>query len=158
MPNWCKCELMIYSDDEKIWDYIKGKNGELDFAEIICPPNTPAYNDEFETSQSEIKHDPTFWYNWNVENWGTKWNAGDVIREDTRILFETAWSPPLPVIHRLGELFPNAVVGLQYREYGCGFEGEYIMSNGVLYYEDERSLPMDFETTMLEAYDKLEEE
>lgn len=40
----------------------------------------------------------TDWYRWNIDNWGTKWNAYDVeIYEDT-IVFYTAWAPPVQKI------------------------------------------------------------
>ena len=44
------------------------------------------------------------WYKWNCDNWGTKWNACDVVFNDCSIdndhkpsidyNFQTAWSPP----------------------------------------------------------------
>ena len=44
------------------------------------------------------------WYEWNVEMWGTKWNAYQLeIVSPTVVTFETAWSAPHPVIARLVE-------------------------------------------------------
>lgn len=42
------------------------------------------------------------WYDWNIENWNTKWNACncelDDHGKDCTIMFSTAWSFPTPVI------------------------------------------------------------
>src|SRR5688572_17984410 len=41
-------------------------------------------------------------YDWCCENWGTKWNAYDIVRRDydgrVCITFQTAWAPPRPII------------------------------------------------------------
>lgn len=70
------------------------------------------------------------WYAWANSNWGTKWNASDVIFEPQpgkrRIFysFNTAWSPPLPVFHTLGEKFPQHTISIHYYEGGVGFQGK----------------------------------
>lgn len=54
------------------------------------------------------------WYDWSIQNWGTKWNAQDteiVERNSERtgkelvIYFITAWSYPMEVLAKLGEKF-----------------------------------------------------
>jgi len=60
--------------------------------------------------------------------WGTKWNACNVsvATEGTGILhyhFDTAWSPPEPVISKMIEMFPELSFGLVYGEGGCDFSG-----------------------------------
>jgi hypothetical protein len=52
------------------------------------------------------KYGTDSWYEWNIENWGTKWDAGEVtmdrLDEKTlRAVFHTAWSPPEPIFERL---------------------------------------------------------
>lgn len=70
------------------------------------------------------------WYSWSVKNWGTKWGAYDFVEvnnepdiENYEIVFNTAWSPPVPVIEKLGELFPDLSFTLHYFEPGAGFAG-----------------------------------
>ena len=46
------------------------------------------------------------WYDWRNQNWGTKWPACDIeITQDDsdflEITFNTAWSPPEPIVHAL---------------------------------------------------------
>jgi hypothetical protein len=52
------------------------------------------------------------WYDWSLENWGVKWNAGGYyeIRNEPTCLefnFEAAWSHPEPVFHELARQFPD---------------------------------------------------
>ena len=50
------------------------------------------------------------WYNWSLDNWGTKWNSYDVeISDDYQFVFTfcTAWSFPEPIFERLAEMFPD---------------------------------------------------
>ncbi len=49
------------------------------------------------------------WYEWCIRNWGTKWNACDPdwCLEEGILYFQTAWSPPIPVIEALAEKYPD---------------------------------------------------
>jgi hypothetical protein len=49
------------------------------------------------------------WYEWRINNWGTKWNAYDFLETDdvSGVSFLTAWSAPHPVIEALAEMFPD---------------------------------------------------
>lgn len=51
-----------------------------------------------------------YWYDWNVANWGTKWNAysqEDYEKSDSQLAFETAWCYPEKVAKALSEKFPD---------------------------------------------------
>ena len=69
------------------------------------------------------------WYDWCVENWGTKWDVGgEVIDfEDTgdsvRLEFDTAWCPPNGIYEKLVEEFPDISISWFYREEGQQFAG-----------------------------------
>ena len=74
-------------------------------------------------------------YEWCLENWGTKWNAIEPTIEEsdlwrTIIKFRTAWSPPLPVIDKLAEMFPNVCFRLEYYERGMEFCGSVFWDEG----------------------------
>ncbi len=162
MPNWCENTLTVKIDnaDEVIKEITSEEN--LDFSLIVEVPDTPAYRNEYEVSQDEIRNDDTFWYDWNIKNWGTKWNASDSHIEwvdDSHfiIAFQTAWSPPTPIVYALSEKYPNAVVGLEYREYGMDFEGVLICQNGKTLVDESRDcLPVvDFDS--LEYYEERED-
>jgi hypothetical protein len=76
------------------------------------------------------------WWGWCVENWGTKWNAYSIGAwefgvNQAMIRFDTAWSPALPVIARLSELFPSLQFTLRYFDEGWGFAGEACFTAGI---------------------------
>jgi len=64
------------------------------------------------------KHPGRNWYDWNRANWGTKWGSYDT-QEPTRengsvtFRFQSAWSPPVPVIKALAGLFPDTEIMLE---------------------------------------------
>lgn len=55
------------------------------------------------------------WYDWSIDNWGTKWNSFgyDCITDNTNestdyaLMFCTAWSAPHPVIEELSQKYPD---------------------------------------------------
>ena len=64
---------------------------------------------------------------WCRANWGTKWNAYNIIREfrikSLFYSFQSAWSPPIPVITRLAQIFPQLRIKLKYFERGMAYKG-----------------------------------
>jgi len=87
------------------------------------------------------------WYNFRVNNWGTKWepntysfeaSASDKSNLDDGYIsigMDTAWTPPMGIIRKLSELFPEAEFRISYVEPGCCFMGEEHFSNGEQTYE-----------------------
>lgn len=63
------------------------------------------------------------WYDWQLSNWGTKWNAysisqvNDVKHGRVIYIFDTAWSSPDPVIKKLSTMFPELLIDV-----ACGGE------------------------------------
>lgn len=61
------------------------------------------------------------WYSWSVDNWGTKWNAGESYLDDTNnLVFETAWTMPLPIFLKLSEMFPDVTITVEYADEDIG--------------------------------------
>ena len=125
-------------------------NPVFSFWNIVKPTNMEAYNGpqpQVDLSK-DIAFDSDHWYDWNVRNWGTKWDVAvshDDEYPDTEELeymssgednwvvykFNTAWSPPAPAMEKLSALVPNCVVTLSYEEEtGWGGEAEFV--NGKL--------------------------
>ena len=74
------------------------------------------------------------WYDWSVNNWGTKWDAypasfHDANEDETINLFSTegkfytAWSPPTPIIRKLQKDYPDYEFTLKYVDEGWGYAG-----------------------------------
>ena len=96
--------------------------------------------------EEAMKFKGNFWYDFNVREWGTKWDVAvsdDNAYPDTELLehksegedqwlvyrFNTAWSPPAPAMEKLSALVPNCVVTLEFEE-ETGWGGEYEFVNG----------------------------
>ena len=73
------------------------------------------------------EHGVDNWYDWCIENWGTKWNCHTVEFEEDgnqlRYEFDTAWSPPEGIYWKLKELFPTVNISWFYREEGVEMAG-----------------------------------
>lgn len=72
----------------------------------------------------------TNWYDWSVDNWGTKWDAcsiDEVSSEDNlfEIRFDTAWSLPVPVLKALAQKYPHLGISGAFTEEDNQFEGEF---------------------------------
>lgn len=92
--------------------------------------------------ENEKKYGATTWYDWDIENWGTKWNAYDqMIKEGKtyiKFIFSTAWSIPIPIYEKLEKLGLDFEVKYADEDYGynCGIlkyingEKEYISMEG----------------------------
>lgn len=88
--------------------------------------------------QNLIDYGCTDWYDWNVSNWGTKWNACYVemrcdSADELGYYFETAWSAPSGVYEKLADLFPNLQIHVDYADEDLGNNcGTFDMSDGYL--------------------------
>jgi hypothetical protein len=93
---------------------------------------------------------------WCIENWGSKWGAYDgtkhedveilrpqenslrFIRDDQsnlrimRLSFLTAWSPITPVMEKLSEIYPSAIIKYSFSEEGNAFAGFEYFKGGKL--------------------------
>ena len=157
MPNICENELSIIADGDdqeallkKLTKRLESEDSEFDFNNLIPSPdwdNTPNEDGELPSEVEEIRNSngllvmsvkkfPTSgksderWFNWNCENWGTKWNAFDVTREVgeygdyVKYYFGTAWSAPKEILIALKEQYPDLQFNWFYRieEWeDCGF-------------------------------------
>jgi hypothetical protein len=143
MPNHCYNILTLTDNPPKTKSAIKkflskDEKGDefLDFNKIIkMPPALQITSSNADESTKEgkklkkqqdsnlEKYGYKDWYDWCVDNWGTKWNSYDVSINEDSIGFNTAWSPPTPVIIELAEKTGKDWT-LRYSEPGCDFCGE----------------------------------
>jgi hypothetical protein len=109
MPNHVTnaIEFATQEDFELAKTKLTNEDGYVDF-ELLVPTPLNVYLGN--TSREDDQDFGQFtWYAWNRENWGTKWNAYDTeVEEELRIIrFDTAWSPPYPIIVALSRHVPN---------------------------------------------------
>lgn len=85
------------------------------------------------------KYGAPTWYEWCVENWGTKWNAYDFVRsfEPNTIIFHTAWSCALNVIKQLSKMYPDITFTYRWADEDFGTNvGECTFTNGVMLHKN----------------------
>ncbi len=150
MPNWCECDLYVRGKEDRVEEFLRfaaGPESAFDFNRFVPYPEHFALLDRA-ACEWEAKNPPPWTadvyktrpqdgfnqggYEWCWEHWGTKWNAHrvEVQRPSNRkgeaiveVHFATAWSPPKPVIRRVGELYTDLTFELQYFERGACFSG-----------------------------------
>lgn len=78
------------------------------------------------------------WYEWSINNWGTKWNAygykeGTDYSTGNGLAFQTAWSAPYPVLLKLSEMYPEIILKHQWADEDIGNNcGERIYLGGAI--------------------------
>jgi hypothetical protein len=117
MPNWCQNVVTISHENSTKLNIIhtavaNENNLEESFFNVLVPR-------PIEESEN--------WYDWNVQNWGTKWDVKVEISEHTEnsitLVFDSAWAPPIEFYNKLVEQ-GYEVLGY-YNEEGMAFAGIY---------------------------------
>ena len=141
MPVQSRGDLNYIIEDQEVkadfsfWNVIRPIDMEaypLQPARSELSPNDPNW---WADTQAKAKVDNS-WYSWNNRNWGTKWDATnpELVNEEENgenlvlvYQFDTAWAPPLPVMEKLSEQYPNLLITLSYEEeQGWGGEMEFL--------------------------------
>ena len=143
MPNWCNNSFTITGCTESIkdlWDTAQtADNGEFGLLNAICPMPKEL---EGTTAPSE---DGENWYNWRVNNWGTKWDVSDEGLEyidngdGTACItgwFDSAWAPPIGAYEQLAADFDSCLIECSYYEPGMDFGGFWSSEHGDEYFDN----------------------
>jgi hypothetical protein len=154
MPNWTTNTLTIVNLTlEQETELIKQLKSEEFLSHYLPTPDFPSIPNEdgelpvvveskdkngevwcihhqFESTGEQ----DTRWYDWQVKNWGTKWDIADVNFLDTDcgiwVSFQTAWAPCVEGLQAISKQFPLASFILGYHELGCDFAGAIAFTNG----------------------------
>ena len=144
MPNWCDNRVCLSANNKKgnaqikkffksSWSKNEGGEYELDYNGLIPSPdwdNTPNKEGQLPSMETEgsWKGRMRFpdgkvdsrWYDWNCNNWGTKWNASDscidMYEEDDSYFefnFSSPWGSPWRWIEKVVEVCPDTTITLQ---------------------------------------------
>ena len=140
MANHCANRIEIQGEAKDVAvvkKFLQGKDTCFDFNNILPMP------EELENTLVPVPDPETFknrrlrklygtdnWYDWKKSKWGTKWNSyngkiDDENEEYIVYLFDTAWSPPEPVIHALREKFEEISITAFFDEPGMEIAGYY---------------------------------
>ena len=105
MPNWCNNTITLTGPKEKI-SAIYAKAVEDNALLQQLKPMPEALEDTTSPAPKEGKVQPLVdgfdnWYDWRVQNWGTKWDVDvdnlELSEDGTTITgwFDSAWAPPI---------------------------------------------------------------
>ena len=158
MPNWCMNNLTVsHGDPAKLQEFVDAYNSGKT-CEHYLPVPSGYYDDES-------------WYDWCIQNWGTKWDFGKREHDDpvtvegnkVVVSFDTAWSPPVEFYGQLVDLEYN--VRASYFEPGLAFCGiwdncidNYIEYGGVEKIEEVIPVALWNEYAMDEFFEMMGEE
>ncbi|PQO47409.1 hypothetical protein C5Y93_05025 [Blastopirellula marina] len=153
MPNHTANTLEIIGDQKIIDKCVKAiqtpkalakkeRLRHIDFRQIVPMPPVIFVGD---LSSNDKEANPNRnWYDWNIQNWGTKWNAyGTEDQGDNCLYFETAWSSPVPVLEALSWLFPELRFEMRSTDEGGYFDTEFVFEKGEIVSETEHATDED---------------
>lgn len=141
MPNHVTNILTVSGDADKMqamFEAIKSDEvglGSIDFNKVIPMPEHIFRGNLGQAEREQYGSDN--WYDWSVDNWGTKWNSygyHDYTEKDSdgaTLTFDTAWGSPQPVIAALAEKFPDLHFSHKWADEDFGYNvGEKEYENG----------------------------
>lgn len=154
MPNWCNNYLELQHDDPAMIERAKKAfaDGKLlnEFVPVpeslhIVAGSVGAKDSpeqialEAQEEANRKTHGYATWYDFCVNEWGTKWDVGadgytasDDGPNETTMVFDSAWAPPVNAMEKFIDL--GFRVTLYYYESGMCFAGIFD-ENGDNYYE-----------------------
>ena len=160
MPNWCYNLLYVIPQGEtgkeefaafERDNVVEGEDGspQLTFRHILPPPDERIL-DTADGYNGRIEGLPDG-HSWAIETWGTKWGPRETVRlapdrhemryparGTVAIEFETAWSPPKPVVLAWAKKYPHLLFALHYEEGGNLFIGDMEVLDGSVRVDAER--------------------
>jgi hypothetical protein len=154
MPNWCNNYLELTHEDPAMIERAKKafadgrlldefvpvpKDLHIVAGRVGADDNAEQIKLEEDTKRNLEVHGYANWYDFAVNEWGTKWDVGGddgMLTEDgpnaLRMSFDSAWAPPVPAMEKFMDL--GFTVKLIYWESGMCFCGLFD-ENGDDYYD-----------------------
>jgi len=175
MPNHCNNNLIVEGSPARVRDFARDHYRQPDNWKPLDEP-AKEHKTTLDFSFS-VPYPPLHeredleqgWYDWQIGNWGTKWNAYDIMPETfPQVLkeieetdgltysFDTAWSPPVEWMLEAAKKYPHLTFTLTYEEPGMCFAGYFKTKGDKTIAENHLS---DYHTELLnEAESKLLED
>ena len=170
MPNWVFNTVTISGDKHALNSFMERaeqpyemwgetRSEKLSFWNFVRPEDSIL--DEYFGNEREglslgerLHHNTNHWYDWNIRNWGCKWDASDVyvqdhIDDDTvRYLeFNSPWGPPIEAFRAMAGLYPELTFEFHYAE-EQGWGGVLEGRQGGLFVMKEWDIPDSHEERM----------
>lgn len=150
MPNWCNNSVEIYHADPAMIERVrKGFNDGGLLSELLpCPQELTETvsgsmgedkraEHEAQQAANVEKYGYANWYDFCVNEWGTKWDVGadgnpsQDIPGGLMLGFDSAWSPPIGAYEKLTEM--GFRIRAMYYEPGMAFAGIWEEGNDDYY-------------------------
>lgn len=137
MPNWCNNNISIKTTDEQsrklMKDYEKYFEENLNQGKDL-PPRKIDFLNWFHPVPKAAEGETFGWYNWCINNWGTKWDLDisdstvefeDIGDDNIELTFsgDSAWSPPVSFYEYMETL--GFRINASWYEPGAGVIGEF---------------------------------
>ena len=135
MPNWCNNTITLTGPKAKITKiYKKAKEDNALLQQLYPMPE--ALEGTTSPAPKEGKVQPLVdghdnWYDWRVENWGTKWDVdmdGLELSDDGTTItgwFDSAWAPPIHAYEYFLTANEDCSISSLYYEGGMDFAGKW---------------------------------
>ncbi len=178
MPNWCDNQITITGPnsvidkiekivkEEENTDLSSKEKGETpgllqfmapmpeELMETEAGPIAKTKKEKLARQTRKLEFGAENWYDWRVNNWGTKWELCEFYGVDRQYLteqsegestisfaFSSAWSPPIGAYEKFLENNSDCSIRAYYYEGGCDFMG--LWEDGV----DDCYAPSDYKST-----------
>ena len=134
MPNWCNNTITLTGPKEKITKIYEKAKEDNAFLQQLYPMPTELEGTTADGSVNEelvAKTGASDWYNWRVENWGTKWEVdaeGLELSDDGTTItgwFDSAWAPPIHAYEYFLTDNEDCSISSLYYEGGMDFAGKW---------------------------------
>ena len=182
MPNECMNTLGIMGKKEDVEEFAKfvfpsGEdevalfNSLIPFPEELGDTTSPVnLADKGKNKELIEKYGSDNWYDWKINNWGTKWGdyettASEIVKEYSgdewhiNYNYTTAWCPGEDELaNAICKHFPKLKAMIQYEEPGMCFAGETLISNGRIVRQDSWELNKQHEHITEVYWPQYEEE
>jgi hypothetical protein len=128
MPNWCNNSITIQGSTETLetlWEEANKEDSGLLQAMVPMPS---------ELNDTTAPSEGVNWYDWRVQNWGTKWDVDleglefHNNHDGTSVIegwFDSAWAPPIEAYNTFLDDMDGCSIEATYEEGGMDFAGIY---------------------------------
>ena len=137
MPNHTDNRVILSHDDTQMIDMIYN---------IMNTEDTPLCQSLIPMDEALLDNEG--WYDWRIDNWGTKWDIYeahcDRMYANTLVLaFFTAWSPPFPIFDKLTDM--GFEVTARYLDEGWMYIGEYNSDGDHVHFDNVEDVVTEYE-------------
>ena len=138
MPNYVGCVLDVSGDADdldRFTNKARGMDADGRESEFALQRLIPMPVELGARSPPVTEGDPN-WYDWRLENWGTKWDTDEVVlskdKKGLHYCFCCAWSGPVQAIEQISAEFPALTFRLRHADEAMDWDEELLFRKGIV--------------------------